>query len=312
MSIRSLPRAPTGEPGSAQRAGIRACIKRGPHERDGRSRASLLILAALVLPTLSGTLTACAPKQVNEQPGVENEARARSPDASVAERQPAAESAGVAAPQRVDPRPGLAVFPFAAGISIGTDRENLDALSIGLQQILITELAQNPALRVVDRSVIRQLLEEQDLGASGRVDDATAARIGRIVGAKYVVTGGFNDVDRRFRLDGRIVNVETSEVLRAEQVTESRDQLYGIVVELAQRVTRGVNLPPLSSQVRQERERRSAALPREAVILYSQAQYFHDRGQLDRARQLYRRVTTEFPALVEAQEALRRLETPGG
>lgn len=217
----------------------------------------------------------------------------------------------VGAQDAEDPRPGIAVFPFAVGISMGEEREDLDALSVGLQEILITELSQNEALRVVDRSVLRQLMEEQELGASDRVDAVTAARLGRIVGARYAITGGFNDVGGEFRLDGRIVNVETTEVVKAEQVTDSRDRLYGIVVELAQRVTRGVDLPPLAVEVRREREARSEALPRDAVILYSQAQYFQDRGQLDRAAKLYRRVTTEFPAMTEAREALRRLEHSG-
>lgn len=215
---------------------------------------------------------------------------------------------GSAAQQAADTRPGVAVFPFAQGISIGAERETLDALSIGLQQILITELAQNEAMRIVDRSVLRELLEEQDLGASGRVDAATAARIGRLVGARYAFTGGFNDVSGQFRLDGRVVDVETSEVLKAEEVTDHRDNLYGIVVAMAQRITRGLELPPLAPAVRQERESRSSALPREAVILYSQAQFFQDRGELERAEDLYRRITTEFPRMTEAEEALRQIE----
>jgi TolB-like protein len=261
-----------------------------------RVRRAVLGIGLLGLPVLTGATVACAPRPLADP----------APEAGAA-ADPAA-----AAQRTADTRPGLAVFPFAPGISIGPDREDLDALSIGLQQILITELAQNPALRVVDRSVIRQLLEEQDLGASGRVDVATAARIGRIVGARYAVAGGFNDVDRRVRLDGRIVDVETSEVIQGVEVTDSRERLYAIVVELAQRVTRGVNLPPLAPAVRQQRMERSAALPRDAVIMYSQAQYFEDRGELGRARELYLRVTTEFPALVEAAEALRRLGGAGG
>lgn len=210
-----------------------------------------------------------------------------------------------------DRRPGVAVFPFNAGISIGAERENLDALSVGLQDILITELAVNTALRVVDRSVIRKLMEEQDLGASGRVDAATAARLGRIVGARYAITGGFNDQDGTFHLDARIVDVETTEVIKAQRVSDRRDRLYGIVMDMAQRLTRDVNLPPLPVQVREDRQTRRSALPREAVILYSQAQFYQDRGQIDRAKQLYRRVTTEFPEMTQAEEALRKLEGQG-
>jgi TolB-like protein len=215
----------------------------------------------------------------------------------------------VASAQRApDNRPGIAVLPFAQGISIGTERETLDALSVGLQQILITELSQNAALRVVDRSVIHEIIAEQDLGASGRVDAGTAAKVGKLVGARYVFTGGFNDVNKDFRLDGRIVDVETGEIVKADQVTGKRDEMYGIVMDMAQRITKGLKLPPLSGQVRDEREGRRAELPSQAVILYSQAQYFQDRGQTDRAKQLYERITKEFPRLTEAKEALRKID----
>lgn len=271
----------------------------------------LLMLRALAVPALCASVLACSPRPAPEAPppgaeAVEVEAPREAPQPRPVE------DAAAAARQPTDSRPGIAVLPFAAGISLGTERENLDALSIGLQQILITELAQNPALRVVERGVIRDLLQEQELGASQRVDPATAARLGRIVGAKYVLTGGFNDVDQDFRLDGRIVDVETSEILRAVEVTDRRDRLYRVVVEMARRVTNGVNLPPLQAELRRERETRGATLPRDAVILYSQAQFFQDRGQLDRARELYRRVTTEFPALTEAREALQRMGSPEG
>jgi TolB-like protein len=209
-----------------------------------------------------------------------------------------------------DSRPGVAVLPFSPGVSIGTERETLDALSVGLQQILITELSQNPAVRVVDRSVIRDLMKEQDLGASGRVDAATAARVGKLVGARYVFTGGFNDINKQFRLDGRIVDVETGEIVKADQVTDKRDNMYGIVMDMAQKITKGLNLPPLGSEVRQTREVRRAELPREAVILYSQAQFFQDRGRTERAKELYERITKEFPRMTEAKEALRRIENP--
>src|SRR5512146_1366324 len=218
--------------------------------------------------------------------------------------------AGIAAQRAPATRPGIAVLPFAQGISIGTERETLDALGVGLQQILITELSQNPAMRVVDRSVIHDIIAEQDLGASGRVDAATAARVGKLVGARYVFTGGFNDVNKDFRLDGRIVNVETGEIVKADQVTGKRDEMYGIVMDMAQRITRGLNLPPLAGQVRQEREVRRTEVPREAVILYSQAQYFQDRGRTDRAKELYARIIKDFPRLTEAKEALRKIESP--
>jgi len=215
------------------------------------------------------------------------------------------------AQQPADTRPGVAVLPFQQGISIGADKETLDALSVGLQQILITELSQNDAMRVVDRSVLRDLMAEQDLAQQGRVDAATAAKIGKLVGARYVFTGGFNDVNGEFRLDGRVVDVETSEIVKADQVTDKRDNLYGIVMDMSKKITSGLNLPPLKAEIQEQRDARATELPREAVLLYSQAQFFQDRGDVGRAKELYQRITTEFPKMTEAREALRRIETTG-
>jgi TolB-like protein len=208
-----------------------------------------------------------------------------------------------------DTRPGVAVMPFAQGVSIGANKEDLSALSLGLQQILITELAQHSSLRLVERGIIRDILAEQDLAQANRIDPQTAARIGKIVGARYAFTGGFNDVSGTFRLDGHLVDVETSEILRAEEVTDKRDKLYEIVMTLARRITTDLKLPPLAAAVQQERKARAGGgIPREAVILYSQAQFFQDHGQKEKAKELYRRITTDFPKLTEARQALLQLE----
>jgi TolB-like protein len=220
-------------------------------------------------------------------------------------------AAPVSAQQAADTRPGVAVMPFFPGASLGLDAEAMGALSIGIQQILITELTTNSALRVVDRSIVRELLAEQDLGASGRVDTETAARIGRVVGAKYVIVGGFNDIQGVFRLDGRVVDAETSEVLKAEQVTDRRDNLYGIITTFGNRLTDGVSLPPLPRAERQLQEVRAAQTPPAAVVLYSLAQQAAERGEADQARELYRRITVEFPRSTHAAEALRQIQGGG-
>lgn len=75
---------------------------------------------------------------------------------------------GLAAPAAAqDSRPGVAVLPFENGGSYGQDKEDFDALEVGIQQMLLTEFAVNSALRVVERSRLRALMDEQDLGSSG-------------------------------------------------------------------------------------------------------------------------------------------------
>jgi TolB-like protein len=220
-------------------------------------------------------------------------------------------TAAVTAPSparaQADGRPGVAVFPFTDGGSYGPGREDMSALTVGIQQMLLTEMQQNPALRVVERSSLREVLEEQDRGAAGRVDAETAARVGRLVGARYAVTGAYMDMFGNFRLDARIVNVETGEVLRAVRIEDQRrEHLYRLLVDMAGQVVREVNLPPLDPRVRQER--RSRNVPNEATLLYSRALAYQENGRTDRAVQLYRQIAERFPDYTEVREALRQLE----
>jgi curli biogenesis system outer membrane secretion channel CsgG len=257
----------------------------------------------LTLIAIAGCSSASPPAVPTPQPAVAETGAAAGAQPSQAA--PPAASQPQTQPGGVDTRPAIAVFPFVNGGSYGQDAENFDALEVGVQQMLLTELAQNSSLRIVERSIIRDIIAEQDLGASGRVDPQTAAGIGRLVGARYIVTGQFTDLYGDFRMDGRIINVETSEIVRTEQVRNRREELYDLIVDLAGRMTAGVNLPPLPAAARNARLDRE--IPAEAVTLFSRAQVYQDAGRTDRAIELYRSIATQFPEMTEAQEALRQL-----
>ncbi len=201
-----------------------------------------------------------------------------------------------------DTRPGLAVLPFENGGSYGKNREDFDALSRGIAGMLISDLSQVPNLRIVDRAHTQRLLDEQDLSAGGRVDAATAARVGRLVGARYMIAGTFIDLYGEFRIDARVVDVETGEILRTvrsdPRLTEAKE-LDGIIRSVATSVLEGLDLPTLA--------RRSAlTVPSEAITLYSRGLLYEDRGDQRRAVEYYRRALDLFPEYAEAREGLRK------
>lgn len=215
---------------------------------------------------------------------------------------------GAAQEPEEDGRPGIAVMPFDNGGSHGADAEaeDFEALEVGLQQMLLTELAQNTALRIVERGRLRDLMAEQDLLAEGRVDAATAARIGEMVGARYMVLGSFVDLFGDFHMNARVVDVETTEILTSEQVRDRRERIYDLLVDLAAQVTEGVDLPPLEASTREARKDRE--IPAEAVTLFSRAQVYEDHGRTEQAITLYRQITRDFPEMEEARQALVQLQ----
>ena len=214
----------------------------------------------------------------------------------------------VTAPARAqDARPGIAVLPFDNSGSYGQDKENFDALQKGIADMLISELAANPAARVVEREQIQSLLDEQHLGATGQVDAQTAAKIGKLVGARYIITGTFVDFYGDFRVDLRLVNTETSEIIKVESDRMQRDHLFDIIKSLATRLMKDVNLPPLPKNVSDQRMSRQ--VPTEALTYYSRALLYQDRGQKDKAIDMYNKALAVFPEYAEAQAGLQRVKT---
>lgn len=211
--------------------------------------------------------------------------------------------------QAQDTRPGIAVLPFTNGGSYGQDKEDFAALEKGLAGMLISELAQNPAARVVDREKIQDLLGEQNLGKDGRVDNATAAKVGKLVGARYMVMGNFVDLYGRFRVDARLVDTETGEILkvvRSDPKLEKRDEMFKMLQSLAERLMAETKLPPLSSQ--QASAVKARNVPTEALSYYSRALMYQDRGEKVKAAEFFSKALDVFPNYSEATEGLKKIK----
>jgi curli biogenesis system outer membrane secretion channel CsgG len=91
----------------------------------------------------------------------------------------------------------LAVMKFTCTAGSGTSWWYNASWDIGegMAEMLTTALVQTGQYRVLERQQINDVLGEQDLGASGRVDPATAAKIGKVLGAQYLVYGTVNEFE---------------------------------------------------------------------------------------------------------------------
>jgi curli biogenesis system outer membrane secretion channel CsgG len=58
-----------------------------------------------------------------------------------------------------------------------------------LSGMLTNELASTGSFSMVERNQLESVMREQDLGASGRIQKGTEAKIGKLTGAQYLVTG---------------------------------------------------------------------------------------------------------------------------
>lgn len=206
-----------------------------------------------------------------------------------------------------DTKPGIAVLPFDNGGSYGQAKENFEALQQGIPAMLISELKNNDGARLVDRRDINQLLSEQNLATQGRVDAATAAKVGKLVGARYVILGSFIDFYGDFRVDARIVDVETGEILKVVSARKDRSKLFEIIQTVAIQIMAGTNLPPLSTQQASAMKR---VVPTDALTYYSRALLFQDQGDNEKAKVYFSKALDAFPGYTEASEGLKKVSSP--
>jgi TolB-like protein len=146
---------------------------------------------------------------------------------------------------QADNRPVVVVFTFGNN-SIGTGRADFEGISTGVQDLLITELASNSKIRLVDRAKINEIMQEQNLVKSGAVDPATAIRVGKLLGAQYAITGGFMSDGRGTAvITGRTIDMETSQIdPKTQKIQGKSDDVLGLISQLTGKITADLNLAP--------------------------------------------------------------------
>src|SRR3954464_13016427 len=74
-----------------------------------------------------------------------------------------------------------------------------DKLGPAARNIIDTAFSENKLLAskfsVVERDKLNLVLKEQGLAQTGAVDPATAAKVGKILGVKYIILGGIDKFD---------------------------------------------------------------------------------------------------------------------
>jgi TolB-like protein len=200
----------------------------------------------------------------------------------------------------------IAVLPFEDRGSYGQDKEVFRALELGIPSILATELAKNPRIRLADQSRLVKAVEAENLGEDARMDAATAGRIGSQAGARYALTGTFADFYGKFRVDARLVDVGSGQIVKVvsnnDLKLQDRADLHRIIQDLSGRISAAAGLP-VQQGTPQARER---VIPTEALTQYSFGLLSENAGDKGKARDHYQRALTAFPDFVEAREGMQR------
>ncbi len=124
----------------------------------------------------------------------------------------------------------IAVADFA---NVGQDPE-LQGLIQGIPESVTTYLARKGMVRIVERGRLESALKELQLGMKGIVDEETAAEVGKAVGASAIMVGSFLKIGDMIRINARVIDVETGEVIMADQAQGMFGEVFGLMDKVAE------------------------------------------------------------------------------
>jgi len=193
-------------------------------------------------------------------------------------------------------------------------RDDLAVLKTGLAQMLISDLGAADSYRLVERSRLQALLDEQKLGQTGKLDRATAARVGKLLGAQLMVLGSFFDLGPTLRVDARLVDVETGKILHTAGATAKSDDFLDVerqlATDLGEALRHQTAATPGAATADPGKRRpppRPARLKTGTALKYSRALALVDKKDNKAARAALKDVLVEQPDFALAKSDLDRL-----
>lgn len=186
---------------------------------------------------------------------------------------------------------------------------NLEKLKKGLADMLITDLSNINMLSIVERSQIENLIKEQKLNNSKSFDPSTASKLGKLLGAQVILTGGYFEMMGSLRLDARFIDVETGKILKSDGVDGQTSNFFKIQKQLAWKIinTLDVKISPDEKKSMQANEN-SKALSFEDANLYAKALDFYDKGDNAKAKDLLTKIVSKYPAFVPAKNLISKIK----
>ena len=206
------------------------------------------------------------------------------------------------------PAPGAAPAPLTVAVSYfdnNTGKAEYDPLAKGLADMLITDLGQVQALRIVEREKLNQILTELKLSRSKFIDPKTAQRVGKGLAARFILSGGYTLAGDTIRIDARVFNVETGAVLTSERVEGKKDEFFALEKDIADLLIAALEVKLPSAE--RSKLRANATQSFEAWSSYAAGLDAQDRGDVAAARAAYAKALAADPNYRAAKNATERL-----
>jgi len=135
------------------------------------------------------------------------------------------------------------------GFENKTGDAELDWLTAGLPEILLTDLAQNKQIRLISRTRVLDCLEDPVKGITDLPRHQECITAAKSLGAGTVLSGSFYKMGDQLRIDARLEDVETGRIILGEKVVGGDP--FVMVDSLTAKIAESLNVRNAELEARQ-------------------------------------------------------------
>jgi TolB-like protein len=191
-----------------------------------------------------------------------------------------------------------------------TRQSDLDPLQKGLTVMLITDLSKVKSLTVVERVRLQALAEEMKLGVSGLVEENTAPRVGKLLGARWLVGGNLlSGQSSGLQIKSNILDIPTSQITGQPGAEGILDEFLRMEKDLVFEILKFLKVEPTPEETTALKKPITKSL--KALFDFSKGIVMSDLGNYEEAARFYESALKADPAFDLAKGALDELRNLG-
>lgn len=184
----------------------------------------------------------------------------------------------------------LAVFVDAQQIVVSVSDFNVESehstykfIGKGISTLVAGELRRSKSVKILERSQIKTIMEEQKLSLTGLVDENHQVELGKLLAADYIVFGEIIDMGNSLLVSVRMADVATSEVVWEDSLSEKLETYDYIGAYFAKSILTELKLD-VQKEIVAKVENKVEKEP-EAIVALSAGVDAYDRGDEEKAKE---------------------------
>jgi len=199
-------------------------------------------------------------------------------------------------------KPSLAILYFKNN----TGDEGLDHWRIAISDLLITDLSQSKYINVLSSDKLFHILSELDQAEAKSYTSETLKKVAAQGSVKSVLVGSYAKAGENFRIDVRLQDGSTGQILSSSRVEgKGEESIFSMVDDLTKKIKHDLKIPvtDIAADIDRELEKITTASP-EALKFYVEGRKLHNEQKYRESIQMMEKALAIDPGFAMAYRSM--------